>query len=204
MTQRSTFWSNLSDNLISSFMRDRWEQRLSSRLRIVEMVKEVGGSVLDCGFGSGPFFEFFKRTSIEYVGIDVTPNFVRCCRERFHDDRSRFLLGDVLHIPFRDRCFSTVFCSSLLEHLPPNSIDQSIREMIRVSKTQTILDFYRPLLEGETEIHWSTHQYWDNGYNREEVMDLIRSIEVRDISSFLVKMGEGFTDHEIVRVMKSG
>ena len=42
-----------------------------------------------------------------------------------------FLLADILHMPFRDRCFKTVFCSHVIEHLEEPL--QGLKELWRVT-----------------------------------------------------------------------
>ena len=204
--ERSTYWSNLTENMLKNFARDRWEQRLPLRLKVVELIKEAEGSVLDCGFGSAPFFEFFRGTNMNYRGIDITPEFVEVCKKQFPSESHRFQVGDILNIPFGNEAFTTVFCSSVLEHLPPNFYGKAIQEMVRVAKKQVIIDFFRPLTSNETQNHWNpTLKFWDNQYNRQEITDCIQSIEgVRNILSFHIKMCEGFTDHEIVRGVLNG
>jgi len=191
--------------MLANFARDRWKQRLVYRLKVVELIKEVGGSVLDCGFGSAPFFEFFRNTNINYMGIDITPEFVDSCHKRFPSDIHRFQLGDIINIPFRSESFKTVFCSSVLEHLRPNFYREAIKEMWRVVEKQVVIDFFRPLLKNEaTQNCWnSTLKFWDNQYNRTEIISFIQSLG-GNVTDSLVIMDKGFDDHEIIRVMKNG
>lgn len=51
--------------------------------------------ILDAGCGLGDLYKFFlsKKIPIEYMGVDIVPNFVELARERFPN--ARFMLGDM-------------------------------------------------------------------------------------------------------------
>ncbi|CAN5788752.1 class I SAM-dependent methyltransferase [soil metagenome] len=55
-----------------------------------------GRSVLDVGCGTGGFYERLKkkRISCDYLGVDISPEMIRICRDRF--PAGKFELTDIL------------------------------------------------------------------------------------------------------------
>ncbi len=66
-----------------------WRDEDSQYLRFERLVLHLdlaaGSSILDVGCGSGEFYEFCRRRSLEvdYMGIDVSPEMVAACDRRF-------------------------------------------------------------------------------------------------------------------------
>jgi len=76
------------------------------------IVRENGVSVLDVGCGTCTDYLFFKGTSVDYHGVDITPKFARAA----HNSHMvpNVTVGDALHLPFQDSSFDVVYCKDLL------------------------------------------------------------------------------------------
>lgn len=91
-----------------------------------------GDKVLDAGCGNGRLFELLKDKKVEYVGLDLSEELIAIA-QRQHPG-IKFLVGNILDLPFQPASFDTVFCIATLHHLPT--------ERLRV---QAIQQFYKVL-----------------------------------------------------------
>ncbi len=131
---------------------------------------ESRGRVLDVG--CGPLLTTPLPNGI-IVGIDINPLYVK----RYTDQRTRYaLIGSADFLPFDDNIFDEGRCVGLLHHLPIESAQRIIEEMVRCTRPEgkiIILDnvwprsFYRP-------IAWLTRRF-DRGEwvrTEEELLNL--------------------------------
>lgn len=195
------YWSKIADQRVPRWGRDRWEQRLIVKTKIVHYIEEVRGSVLDCGCGTAPMYDLLK--DFDYYGIDITEKFIEYCKNLYYTKKDRFMLGNILDIAYSDSSFNTVFCSEVMEHLPPKAYHKAIEEMFRVAKRQVIIDFYIALIDSETVYSFGAAGHWDNVYNRGEilknvVMEVLK--KSRDFNLSIIDI-EGVSEHTIVRVI---
>ncbi len=84
--------------------------------------------VLDVACGTALDGEAFE----DYVGIDVTPSFIRSAK--FDYGVESLILGDARFLPFREKCFSTSWCKDLLLHLSWEDAIKVLHELVRVGK----------------------------------------------------------------------
>ena len=85
-------------------------------LDLLEKVQE-GNSVLDVGCGNGRLLEVLAEKKIKYVGLDLSENLIKVCREKYPD--YKFEVGEISNLgilPEYD--FDFVFCIAVLHHLP--------------------------------------------------------------------------------------
>ena len=90
-------WRRFTPAQVQDFLRVGHEGRdHPSRLKTVELLEGMT-SVLDVGCGTGVMFELLRerRPDIDYLGIDVTAQFVTAARERFPTDAARFREGSM-------------------------------------------------------------------------------------------------------------
>jgi len=94
-----------------------------------------GERVLDVGFGTGVAFLDLHDMYKEVHGIDLTVD-IHAVKSVFEPIGIPLLIekGDVLHMPYRDDFFDTVFMVSILEHLRPTELKQAFVEVRRVLK----------------------------------------------------------------------
>ena len=81
-------WRRFTPAQVKDFLRVGHEGREHpSRIKTLELLEGMT-SVLDVGCGTGVMFELCRerRPDIDYLGIDVTAQFVAAARERFPTD----------------------------------------------------------------------------------------------------------------------
>jgi len=90
------------------------------------------GSILDAGCGCRePFIVANKEDS---VALDFTKSVLKTLKGSSF--RGRLVLGSVVYLPFKDKCFEKAVCSEVVPHLPTFAYAETcIRELERVSKS---------------------------------------------------------------------
>ncbi len=194
-------WEKLSVSEAQLFKRDGPDFDHESRRRIVFMCREIGGQVLECGFGSGIMFELILMCpTLEYRGVDVVIKFVRACKRMFPENAHKFMHGSIRELGFDSGSFDTVFCRSVIEHLPPHEVYASIHQMVRVASKQVILDFYRPPWDKPTKIFKASSGCWANTYHKGEIYGYLVIAGARRVE-IIENIGEN-TVHTIFRAWK--
>ena len=88
--------------------------------------------VLDVGCGPGTNARHFA--AVEYVGVDINPDYIATASRKF---RGRFVVGDVQdERVFPDERFDLVFANSLLHHLPDAAADALLARMARLVSSE--------------------------------------------------------------------
>lgn len=85
----------------------------------------MGRRVLDVGSGRG---EFLERDPENFVGVDVDPSLVACCKEK---KLSAFCMS-ALELDFPDESFDAVHAAQLIEHFDSSNAARFVREAARV------------------------------------------------------------------------
>lgn len=138
------------------------------------IVRRYGAKTfLDLGCGFGETYNLFRESGLDvrYIGIDVTPGFIKISKERYPG--TEFMTGHIEHIPFPDDCFDLASCRCVLEHLPDP--EPAIREMARVSTKAIIVVWFRWPAQTDRRVYKKAG-YWLNDYPRTWMIDLVRSI----------------------------
>lgn len=104
--------------------------------RLEDTVALCFGSVLDVGCQRGAYVFHLRNNKnvTDVVGIDISEVVIQQAKV-FQPD-AKFLVGDVIDLPFRDNKFDTVLASEILEHLPEPAL--AANELLRVAKYQVI------------------------------------------------------------------
>ena len=85
-----------------------------------------GKKVLDIGCGRGGYSLKLFHEGADVVSLDIISEYFQ------HHQKSQFILGNAVLLPFKSESFDFVFCSSLIEHVKtPNIL---IKEIKRVMK----------------------------------------------------------------------
>lgn len=104
---------------------DRWS---SYYHQIDEVLKLGPKSVLEVGVGDGVLKSYIKNnTDIEYKNLDIA------------EDLNPDVVGSVEQIPFPDNSFDLVCAFEILEHLPFDKFEKSLKEIKRVSKKDVVI-----------------------------------------------------------------
>ena len=103
------------------------------RERLLEMLGEGNGEVLDIGCGPGVMTAEILARGWRWTGIDIAPKMIETTLERFGADaRVKALVGGVEQIPTESNRFEVVIAMGLVEYLPDDAT--VVREMARVLK----------------------------------------------------------------------
>ena len=101
---------------------------------------QPGMKVLDVGCGPGHYLRSLRLRldeHIDYTGVDATRYYIRLAKKAF-DKNTRFYVGDILDLQFKDKAFDLVTCNNVLLHLPPPPT-RAIAELLRVAKRYVII-----------------------------------------------------------------
>jgi SAM-dependent methyltransferase len=137
-------WRRFTPEQVRDFLRVGHEGREHpSRLKAVELLDGMT-SVLDVGCGTGVMFELIRerRPDLDYLGIDVTAQFVAAARERFPADAARFREGSLYELDRLPGPFDAVLCRHILEHLP--DFVPAVERMYGRARRKLIIVFYLP------------------------------------------------------------
>lgn len=137
-------WGRFTPAQVRDFLRVGHEGRAHpSRLKAVELLEGMT-SVLDVGCGTGVMFELIRerRPDLDYLGIDVTAQFVAAARERFPADAARFREGSLYALDRLPGVFDAVLCRHVLEHLP--DFVPAVERMYARARRKLIIVFYLP------------------------------------------------------------
>jgi SAM-dependent methyltransferase len=77
--------------------------------------------ILDVGSGAGQIAGHLLRYAdpeARLTCFDLAPEMIQRARNRLKSDRPRFVVADLMHLPFADGSFDCVTCGYVLEHLP--------------------------------------------------------------------------------------
>ncbi len=93
-----------------------------------EIISSEAKSVLEIGLGDKTIDEYIKNnTDIKYSSLDIA------------EDMEPDIVGSIDKIPLDNNTFDLVCAFEVLEHLPYEKFEISLKEMARVSKTGEIL-----------------------------------------------------------------
>lgn len=125
--------------VLLSFGRDRsWKRRLVSLEAI-----GPGTRVLDLACGTGDLTFAAAARGARVIGLDITEQMVRLAKEK--GDRPRFVIGDIMALPFPDASFDVVTTGYGIRNVP--ELPPALREIARVLRpggALLSLDFNRP------------------------------------------------------------
>lgn len=120
----------------------RWKRRL------VDMASPVAGArALDLATGTGDIAFALAAGGASVVGLDITRRMIELARAKQPTVPAapRFLVGDMLALPFPDRSFDVVTTGYGLRNVPNLTLAiQEIRRVLKPGGRMLSLDFNRP------------------------------------------------------------
>lgn len=88
----------------------------------------IPASVLEVGVGDGVFGRYLEETAyVPYTSVDIA------------DDLHPDILGSITDLPIANDTYDTACCFQVLEHLPFEVFEQSIKELSRVAQHKIII-----------------------------------------------------------------
>ncbi|WP_406495104.1 class I SAM-dependent methyltransferase [Streptomyces sp. NBC_01604] len=103
-------------------------------LNFCESLK-AAGPVLDLGCGAGRDANFFASRGKRVVAADISQAMLREAHQRiaaFAEGQVDFVCIDIRNLPFRENCFSGVWASGSLLHVPRVDLLPSLRKISEV------------------------------------------------------------------------
>jgi SAM-dependent methyltransferase len=165
----------------------------------------VGGRVLDVATGEGGFVGILAanlESYAEMIGVDLSAPFLATARKRCDQWDVRFLQMDGARLAFADESFDTVSIAVSLHHL--EDVPRVLAEIRRVLKRGgycAITEMHRdaetePQLTAVRIHHWAAAVDTALGIShnetlaRQEIVDHVRDLGLRDLACFDVVGGE--------------
>ena len=132
--------------VVLSYGQDRrWKRRLVNLAAPGRRTR-----ALDLATGTGDIAFGLAAAGADVIGLDVTPRMIQLAQAKIPRRKpARFLVGDMLALPFPDRSFDVVTIGYGLRNVP--DLDTAIEELFRVVKPGgrvLSLDFNRPANRG--------------------------------------------------------
>ncbi len=104
-----------------------WDYR-HNYLTTRSWAKRFNEPFLDFGCGTGLASAVYEQMGKQVVGFDASRGMLQFARRRCHT----LVLADALHLPFRDKAFSTTCVTGVLHHIL--DLDGAFAEMARCTK----------------------------------------------------------------------
>lgn len=120
-----------------------WHGGAGLRRELAQVLRGLGGRVLDLGCGTAPYRSCFRGGLAAYTGADVAPG-----------PGVDVLLTPGEPLPFAPASFDTVLSTQVLEHVA--DLPQAFAEMVRVLRPGGTLVLTVPFLYG---LHGEPHDY---------------------------------------------
>jgi len=116
----------------NSFVRFIERMRVKAIFKVIEIKRE--DCIIEIGCGAGNVIE--KASDCKLFGVDISSSVLRKARQRL-DEKVNLFQGDAQNLPCKDKSFTYIICSEVLEHLldPP----AAIKEMVRILKAQGVV-----------------------------------------------------------------
>ena len=103
------------------------------RNRVLELLPQKLGRVLDVGCGPGVMTEVVLERGGVFDGLDLSPEMVNEAKEKFgHLPGVHFAVGNIEAIDAADNTYDQLICMAVIEYL--KTPDQAMAEMARVLK----------------------------------------------------------------------
>lgn len=95
--------------------------------------------VLDVACGTGVLFpDYLERRVRSLTGIDISPEMIKCAKEKFSDDRIELICGDIEEAGF-GRQFDVVMVYNAFPHFPdPPRLIEKLAELIKPGGTLSV------------------------------------------------------------------
>lgn len=114
----------------------------------LNIIKECSpSSILEAGAGYGRVIRFLRDNlpSIKYfAGSDLSPSQIQTALKLESQSRSNkttidYTVADTCNLPYANSKFDVVYTYGSLTHIPPSSIENAVRELLRVVKNYLII-----------------------------------------------------------------
>ncbi len=96
---------------------------------------QVGEKILDAGCGYGRNIDLLIRAGFEIAGVDIDPEKINYCQEKYPDQKGNFRIEDLTSLTYESDSFDHVLSSAVLHFATSISHFKSLfAEQVRVLK----------------------------------------------------------------------
>jgi len=92
----------------------------------LEPYKDKKLKIIDLGCGNGRTLNFIKNDNWEMYACDYSPHALEEAK-KILKDKVKYILSDMLNLPFEDKFFDIVISLGVYEHLDPITFDETHR-----------------------------------------------------------------------------
>ena len=90
---------------------------------------------LSAGCGAGAGMRYMMGKQYDVIGVDLADELAA----DFQDVPDRFISASLHELPFLDNRFDVTCCCDVLEHMPKSLIEQTLKELIRVTEKKLLI-----------------------------------------------------------------
>lgn len=112
--------------------------------------------ILDCGCGEGIVINYLSRklSRVQFEGFDIDQGSLNLAKKL--NPKANFKKGSILKIPHKQKTFSLVLCTEVLEHL--KDPEKALKELDRISSKYAIISVpYEPIFRISNMLRF---KYW--------------------------------------------
>jgi len=148
------------------FKKEHFQAILDRILKVAPNLK----TMLDLGSGFGFLVKVAEEKGVECVGLDVSRYAIQ---KRVTNN---MILGSATHLPFKPKVFDLTVGIELLEHIPASYLNQTIREIFRVTPKRAFFTICTATQKDYTDkdithINIKPHYYWMEKLGRYYAVD---------------------------------
>lgn len=102
-------------------------------------------SIFDVGCGTGIDISRLNVKVNKIVGMDHSEGIIKRCFERLEDENianTKLFVGSVTNLAIKTNTFDKIICMSVLHYLNTKECEAAIKEIIRVSKVDSLIIFH--------------------------------------------------------------
>lgn len=158
-------WMRFGDVFRGSEERIREHQK-----RYVARFADARGEILDIGCGRGEFLDVAREAGLAVRGIDLSEECVALCRSKGLTAECADMFAHLESLP--DRGLGGVFCSQVVEHLPPERLPVLVKMLAAKMHSGALVAFETP--NPECLAIFATHFYIDPTHTRPVPAVLLR------------------------------
>ncbi len=124
---------------------EQYEKYDSVKEYIISLIND-NVSILDLGCGTGLLYEYVSnacnKCEAYYVGLDISINMLKLAKRKILKNGRIFsdlILSDAEYLPFRSKCFDTVFAFTVIQNIPcPRCFLLEIKRVVKRQRTAIV------------------------------------------------------------------
>ena len=113
----------------------KWRNRYKGYDEHIKLASSLvdGDRILDIGCGEGVITHTLKGNSV--CGFDISANAIKYAKNNHKNNKTKYVIGSALYLPYKDNAFGCVSAFEVVEHLVPQDMHRCIKEIQRVCRS---------------------------------------------------------------------